>query len=206
MIKNLIFDCGGVVFGVDYNKSLQAFKQLSSKPELFENIKVIDFKHIASDFETGKQTINEFFEYIRDSYYLKATNDQIIQAWNTMLLNFIPESINLIEKLNKHFKTALFTNTNELHFLEFAPICRKLLDTFNYCYYSHKIGLKKPYLDSFEYVLKNSNFKAEETIFIDDSIENVEAAAKLGIIPLHYNQDWDLNKLEIYLMSLTNEG
>ncbi len=206
MVKNLIFDCGGVVFGVDYNKSLQAFKQLSSKPQLFENIKVIDFKHIASDFETGKQTIDEFYNYIRNTYFLEATNVQIQEAWNEMLLGYIPESVDLVKKLNKYFKTALFTNTNELHFQEFAPICKNLLETFNFCYYSHKIGLKKPNLDSFEYVLRNSNFKAEETIFIDDSIENVEAASKLGIIPLHYTKEWNFNKLEKYLMSLNNEG
>jgi putative hydrolase of the HAD superfamily len=69
------------------------------------------------------------------------------------------------------------------------------LETFDNCYYSHKIGFKKPNLDSFEYVLKSAGFKPEETVFIDDSEENVLAASKLGIIPFHYTKDWNLEKL-----------
>jgi putative hydrolase of the HAD superfamily len=112
-----------------------------------------------------------------------------------MLLDFVPDSLEHISKLKHKFTVSLFSNTNELHYIEFEPICRKLLETFDNCYYSHKIGFKKPNLDSFEYVLKSAGFKPEETVFIDDSEENVLAASKLGIIPFHYTKDWNLEKL-----------
>jgi putative hydrolase of the HAD superfamily len=176
MIKNLIFDCGGVVFDVDYSLSLMAFKKLASDPSLFDSISVNQFKHIASEFETGKQTIDEFYENIREKYYLKATNNEIKIAWNSMLLDFVPDSLEHISKLKHKFTVSLFSNTNELHYIEFEPICRKLLETF-------------------EYVLKSAGFKPEETVFIDDSEENVLAASKLGIIPFHYTKDWNLEKL-----------
>lgn len=198
MIKNLIFDCGGVVFDVDYSISLNSFKELTTKPELFNSISVNHFKHIASDFETGIQSIDEFYENIRTKYHLAASNSEIKDAWNAMLIEYIPESLDYISKLKKKFTVSLFSNTNELHYIEFEPICRELLKTFDHCFYSHKIGFKKPNLDSFEQILKLTGYKPEETVFIDDSEENVIAASKLGIIPFHYTKKWNMEKLFKY--------
>lgn len=201
MIKNLIFDCGGVIFNVDYALSLEAFKTLSTNVSSFGNISINQFKHIASDFEIGKQTIDEFYIDIRNRYFLNATNEQIKKAWNAMLLGFIPESTEIIQKLKAQFTVSLFTNTNELHYLEFEPECKKLLKIFDHCFYSHKIGLKKPNIESFRYILNFTGFKPEETLFIDDSEENVIASSKLGIVPFHFTNDWNLQKLYNYLIN-----
>lgn len=203
MLKNLIFDCGGVIFDVDYALSLNEFKKLTAKPELFEGLTVQHFKHIANDFETGKQSIEEFYKDIRKRYDLSASDEDIKNAWNAMLIGFFPESLEIIEKLKKFYTVSLFTNTNELHYIEFEPVCRKLLKTFDYCFYSHKMGYKKPHCDSYNYILQKTGFIPEETIFIDDSEENVLAAESIGIVPFHYTKDWNLHKLYTYFIELT---
>ena len=45
-------------------------------------------------------------------------------------------------------------------------------------YYSHEINLRKPSKECFEFVLKNENLNAEETLFIDDSETNIEGCKK----------------------------
>jgi putative hydrolase of the HAD superfamily len=52
-------------------------------------------------------------------------------------------------------------------------------------YYSHDIGLRKPYKEGFQKILEEQNLKAEETLFIDDTIKNVEGAEKAGLQTIH---------------------
>ncbi len=199
MIKNLIFDCGGVVFDVDYERSFFEFKKLSRNPKLFDQLSVFGFKHIASDYETGKQSSQDFLVDIRKKLDLDATDEQIIDAWNSMLVGYLDQSVVVINQLKSQFKVALFSNTNEIHYNTFSPICDKLLKLFDNTYFSHQIGMKKPNLESFEFVLMDANYLPNETIFIDDSAENIEAAKKLGIGTIHYTQDWNFDKLIDYL-------
>ncbi len=52
-------------------------------------------------------------------------------------------------------------------------------------YYSHRIGYRKPNASAFEYVLEKHKLIAAETVFIDDSINNIEAAQELGLQTIH---------------------
>ena len=59
---------------------------------------------------------------------------------------------------------------------------KKAFDQF---YLSHEMGMRKPNQDIFEFVLGQNNLKPEETIFVDDTQENTDAASKLGIRTWH---------------------
>jgi putative hydrolase of the HAD superfamily len=48
-------------------------------------------------------------------------------------------------------------------------------------YYSHQIHKRKPYTETYLYVLENSTLNAAETLFIDDAPINIEGAKKAGI-------------------------
>lgn len=108
-----------------------------------------------------------------------------------MLLDISKERIELIKNLAKKYNVYLLSNTNNLH-LSF--INNYVSSTFNFksldelfikTYYSHQIGLRKPNKAIFEFVLKDAQLIAEQTLFIDDSIEHVESAKALGI-KTHY--------------------
>jgi FMN phosphatase YigB (HAD superfamily) len=66
----------------------------------------------------------------------------------------------------------------------------ELYEAFKSCfeqfYLSHEIHFRKPNLDIYQFVLQENKLKAEETFFIDDTLENTMAAEKLGI------QTWNL--------------
>ncbi|MEG1287947.1 MAG: HAD-IA family hydrolase [Bacilli bacterium] len=55
----------------------------------------------------------------------------------------------------------------------------------------HKV---KPNSDFYEYVINKYNIKPNELLFLDDNIENVDSANKLGINTIKINKDTDLYK------------
>ena len=62
-------------------------------------------------------------------------------------------------------------------------------NSFKKIYYSSRIGLRKPDLECFEYVLKENDLLAEETLFIYDSIQHIHAATKLGLKTYHLQKN-----------------
>jgi putative hydrolase of the HAD superfamily len=55
---------------------------------------------------------------------------------------------------------------------------------------SHEIGMRKPNTDTFEYVLDEAGINANETLFIEDSIQHIESANNVGI----QTRLWESNK------------
>jgi glucose-1-phosphatase len=186
MIKNIIFDLGGVVINLDMHLTINAFRTLG-----FSNIE--DFfsfsrqNEFFDQFETGKITAAVFREQIRKAAPKPIIDADIDYAWNAMILDLPAERIALIKKMKPKFRTFILSNTNEIHVDYFSAILRRnygmdnFSEIFEKVYYSNEIGAKKPNAESFEFVLKENNLLPEETFFIDDTQINIEAASKLGI-------------------------
>ena len=85
----------------------------------------------------------------------------------------------------------LLSNTNSIHLKYFKKLFIKLtgkplLDAyFNKAWYSNEVGLRKPGAAIFEFALKEENLVAAETLFIDDTLINIETAQKLGFKTHH---------------------
>lgn len=185
-IKNIIFDLGGVLIDIDYHKTINAFTSLG----------VIGFEDMYSqttantlfeDLETGQINEAQFYDRVRKEANLSISNEQIKTAWNTILLDFRPNSIAYLQQLSNTHSVYLLSNTNCIHqaaFLQtYADIFKgHLNDNFIKAYYSHEIYLRKPHKNIYEFVLTDAGINAEETLFIDDSIINIPAANELGII------------------------
>jgi HAD superfamily hydrolase (TIGR01509 family) len=188
-IKNIIFDLGGVILNIDYNKTIEAFK----------NLGIADFeKHYAQaqqttlfdDIETGKITPDTFFNKLIGIANIKSTNQELESAWNAMLLDLPIERIELLKKVAKHYNIYLLSNTNEIHYNHYI----KYIETefgidfnslFLKTYYSHKIGFRKPNKNCFDFVLDNNKLVNTKTLFIDDSIQHIEGATNQGINTIH---------------------
>ena len=137
--------------------------------------------------ETGSISEADFFARIRETIPNPVSDAQIETAWNAMLLQFRIESLNCLEELAANFNIFLLSNTNSIHFRAFRhqftrETGRPSLDNyFQKTWYSHLVRLRKPEQEIYEFVLGNAGISAAETLFIDDSINNIEAAAAMGI-------------------------
>jgi len=199
--KNIIFDLGGVLLKIDYRLTEKAFIDLGCK----------DFHAIYSqagqttlfdDFEKGKITEALFFEKLKVLSGLKnASLEELITAWNAMLIGFPEESYKLLENIKNKYRIFLLSNNNETHVRAYEKMIEKVCpvkefeNLFENFHYSYRMGLKKPNADCFLHVLLENGLNPEETIFIDDSIQHVEGAAKTGIKAYWLQQPMTTEKL-----------
>src|SRR5690606_36888530 len=90
------------------------------------------------------------------------------------------------QQLRPYYDLVLLSNTNDIHEAAFTKLLQEnnniqLSHFFDKVYFSHRIGLRKPDAAVFEKVLTDNQFRASETLFIDDSPQHIESAKNLGI-------------------------
>ena len=182
--KNIIFDFGGVLLDLDFNLTFQAFHQLG-----FSHFEDMFTQYTANDLfkklEKGLISNNEFYQALI-KLQPNITEGEIKEAWNAMLLNYRLASLEYLPTLAANHRLFLLSNTNAIHFDAFTKKFeeetgqKNFDDFFSKVYYSHLVHLRKPDKEIFEFILKDAGIKAEETLFIDDSYNNLEAASALG--------------------------
>ena len=188
-ISNIIFDLGGVIMDIDVKKTLHAFSALglNNVHEYFGHGFAASF---FSDHEAGRITDEEFLQEIKNLLGGKVSDEEVIEAWNALLLRFPPERINLLKELKKHYRLFLYSNTNAIHQEKFSEIYRKsfsgeLDELFEKAYYSHSLGHRKPDLSGFQQIIKETGLDPKLTLFVDDALMNVEGAIKAGLKGLY---------------------
>lgn len=185
-IKNIIFDLGGVLLNIDYSKTIHAFEALGH-PQFEVQFSQTMASPLFEDLETGRITEDDFLTHISARLNKTVTNQQIITAWNAMILDFRTDCLPVLESLSRHYQLYLLSNTNIIHLKYFREIFTRdtgkpaLEDYFIKAWYSHEIGLRKPHREIYEFALKEGKMVAGETLFIDDLSQNIEGAKTLGI-------------------------
>lgn len=184
-IKNLIFDLGGVIMNLDVPRTIKEFEALGIK-----NI-VNDTGHhytesVFYDLEIGKISELEFLTTLKSLSCLRPNIEEVRVAWNAMILDIPREKIDLILDLKENYEIFLLSNTNSIHQKKFLTEFNdennfSFNDLFQKAYYSHEIGKRKPNIESFEFVLNDSKLNPSETLFLDDSLQNIESAKSIGI-------------------------
>jgi glucose-1-phosphatase len=185
-IKNIIFDLGGVLLNIDYNKTSEAFKQLgASNFDSFYSQQGAD--ELFEALETGNITEEDFYKTMQQHCYPGTTSEQIKTAWNAILLDFRSDSLQFLFQLKDKYKLFLLSNTNSIHQAAFNKIFEKQTglesfdNFFTKAYYSHLIHRRKPYPATYNFVLKDAGISGNETLFIDDSLVNIEGAIEAGL-------------------------
>ncbi|MDP3642605.1 MAG: HAD family phosphatase [Bacteroidota bacterium] len=184
-IRNIIFDLGGVLLNIDPQKTIDAFSRLGM--EQLVGDKGLSYDHdIFYQMELGKITSEEFRNGVRKLFSGEVTDDQIDAAWTAMLLDFPVVRVELVKKLRKDFRIYLFSNTNAIHVEKYHSIFRnqhgfEVSSLFEKDFYSNEIGYRKPSPESYQEIIRLSGINPEESLFIDDSLPNVEAAITSGL-------------------------
>ncbi len=193
-IKNLIFDFGGVICNLDIHQTEKKFRELGIlHPKNEESLRERDA--LFEKIEDGSLSSQDFRTALRKYFNHFVSDAELDEAWNALLLDIPEPRIRFLEKLNKHYRIFLLSNSNEIHYLKFLDDFTRQYGyqdfnvLFEKAYFSFQIGLKKPNKEIFDYVLKDSRLNAAETLFIDDTLKHVQAAQKTGIHAYHLKPD-----------------
>jgi FMN phosphatase YigB (HAD superfamily) len=191
MIKNLILDMGGVILDVDYTKVVTSFKELGIKD--FETIYTQSQQlPIIDKFECGDIKPEEFRQEVRKAINKDLSDKDIDKAWNSMIIAVKKDVIALVGQLKLKYKNIyLFSNTNDIHMVFVRDLFQKELGfdifscLFSESFLSNEIHKRKPNKDSFLYVIEQTGINKEETLFIDDTLHNVQGAKEVGLNAYH---------------------
>lgn len=186
MYKNIILDLGGVILNVDYNRLVETFASYGVKDfdKIYTQKNQVD---IIDKFEEGKCSIEEFREGIRELVKIDLSDEQIDNAWYSMILDLPKERIQLLGMLKLKYKLFLYSNTNELHINYLRETLTKefgfdIFQTlFNKAYLSNEIKRRKPHSENFSWVCNDAGILPEETLFIEDTLHHIEGAKKMGL-------------------------
>jgi putative hydrolase of the HAD superfamily len=198
-ITNIVFDWGGVIINIDYNATISAFKKLG-----IEDFRTFYFQKIQNrffnQFEIGKVTPGEFRNVFRETLNKDLPDQAINDAWCAMLLDIPKPRIDTLMRLKMNYRVLLLSNTNQLHEDLILPRLNTelgfdFLSLFDRYYLSHKIGMRKPNADIYEFVLLENGLQASETLFIDDTEMNIDTAAILGLRACHLQPGADMVEL-----------
>lgn len=183
-ISTLIFDFGGVLIDLDKERCIQSFKNLGFK-DVDKYLGDFVQSGVFLQLETGQITPNDFRNEIRKLIGNPVTDEQIDKAWGSFLLDIPSEKLDMLLELRKKFKVLMLSNTNAIHipFSENLFLQHKGLPVqayFDKRYLSYEVGEVKPGEEIFRFLLEDANVKAENCLFLDDGLKNIEQARAMG--------------------------
>ena len=195
MIKNIIFDWGGVLIHLDKTRCTEAFRKLGVEVS-DELTNPYGQRADLMDFEKGLMTVAEFHDTVRRVYGAQLTDEQIDEAWNALLLDIPGYKLDTLLEMKQRYHLYLLSNTNALHWEEgkkrFDYRGYKAEDFFDQIFLSNEIHELKPSPEAFLKVARLAGIKPEETLFVDDLQVSCDAAVALGFhtyCPVA-NTDW----------------
>lgn len=185
-LDNLLLDLGGVLVKIDFQRMARAFERLGF-PYLHEMYSHQQQAELFDRFDKGQISEDDFRRELFLYHADKAiTAEQFDEAWNTIIVDIPEEVLQCLQGLSRHFNLYLLSNTNTIHirylygFLQRERGVQSFEGYFRKVYYSFKMGCRKPESTIFEKVIADAKIDPTRTLFIDDTLANIETAQQLG--------------------------
>lgn len=202
MIKNVIFDIGGVLLHFDRSDYLSYF----NFDEDTEKKLISLFTHKNNSFHQtslGQITHAEFVKDAKHQFPELCNEIDMITNLKNMRFMMPPhtKTFELVKKLKNQGKKVYIISNIEENSIDYIKTIYENFETyFDGIIYSCRVGMLKPDPEIFIHTLNKFNLKAEETLFVDDSIKNIDSANNLKINTFHFNYEENgVENLEILL-------
>lgn len=179
MIDTIIFDFGDIFINLDKQATIDGLERLglSSWNEDLEQLNI--------SFEKGQISRDAFLLGIQKQIP-NATIDEILMAWNAVLLDFPLYRLEFLQLLSKKFRLFLLSNTDAIHIDHFeqregASFYGDFYQCFEKVYFSYEMGMRKPDAEIYTTLINRHELAPKRTLFVDDKKDNTDAAKALGL-------------------------
>ncbi len=186
MIRNLILDLGGVIFDIDYSRTVEAFSKIGL-PDAAQMYSQATQSGLFDQLEKGLIEEKDFYQTIRSLSGSLPSDSQIRDAWNALLIGVPEENATHLYELKKKYRLFLLSNTNSIHEAAYRQMITDQYgsfffdDVFEKMYLSHRIHMRKPDREIFDFVIQDAGLISEETLFADDSVQHIVGAKVTGL-------------------------
>ena len=191
-LQNIIFDFGGVL--IDWNPAYLYSNVFETEEEMnyfLDNICRYEWNLL----QDAGRPVSEATMLLQKEH--PKYSEQIAYyygRWEEMLGGIIEENVNLIMPLKKRYKLYGLTNWSA----ETLPIA---MDKYSFfkdldgIVVSGDEKIVKPDPKLYEILLNRYNIDAESSLFIDDNLDNIKTADKMGFKTVHFTEKVNLEKL-----------
>ncbi len=184
MIRNIIFDLAGVLLNLNLERDTEAllsvglpdFEGCIAHPEIVGPISL---------YLNGLTDKPTFLQDIRPYCRQDATDDEILDSMDAVLDDFPESRLKALVELRKHYKIYLLSNLYDTAWNHTLSQIHEEGYTVEQCFdqtfISYQMQLAKPDARIYEEVFRSTGIIPEETLYFDDTRDNIESAKRLGL-------------------------
>lgn len=200
MIKNVLFDLGGVLVDLDVRLTIEAFRRIvntedASSPITAQGLLGGHDSELIDLYQTGNISTRDFISTILSVCRPDTTEDDVISAWHAMLLGIPDVNKQLLRDLHAAgYNIYVLSNINAMHVYWVHSHCPELhaLDEGfrqgrepRHLFFSNEMHLSKPDPRCYLQVIREAEILPEGTVYIDDLPANIEEGRRHGFLTLH---------------------
>jgi putative hydrolase of the HAD superfamily len=179
-IQALLFDLGGVLIDIDFDRVFRHWARLSSKPYEFIREHFVFDGHYHR-YERGETDDATFFNHVRRKLDLDASDDQILEGWNAVFIGLNQGVMGMVRQAAGQMPSYAFTNTSGSHQRAWSSAYPDITDAFRRVYSSAEMGMRKPERMAFDAVVRDIGVAPSSILFFDDMPQNVTGAREAGL-------------------------
>ncbi|MEM9327385.1 MAG: HAD family phosphatase [Bacteroidota bacterium] len=184
--STVIFDLGQVIVDLDPKAVIEGLQRAGGLQDV-DYRELIVSSPLLQLYETGKISEYQFRQGLLELLQIDLSDEAFDSIWNAMLGDIPLRRLNFMKQLGEDYKTMILSNTNGIHERKFDEMVGEVAggslmkDFVHHAYYSHDVGFRKPDPEIYQFVIDHGQLEPARTLFLDDRLDNVEAARVEGI-------------------------
>jgi len=191
-VQALLFDLGGVLIEIDFNRAFEHWHPIS-RLSLQEIQAAFRFDEAYARHERGEITASVYFAHLSDSLQLEPGHARIAEGWNAIFAGEITATLALVQAARTHLPCYVFSNSNAAHQGVWSAMYPAVVQAFDQVFVSSDIGCRKPEAQAFDYIARAIKVPAHAILFFDDLAENVAGARAAGLQAVHVRGPADVH-------------
>jgi putative hydrolase of the HAD superfamily len=205
MVKALLFDLGGVLISIDFERAFRKLEQ-HSRLSLIELQDRFAIDHMYERYERGEIEFPDYANHLRNVLELDCSDSEIAAGWNAIFVEEITDTLTLIESVRNTIPCFAFTNSNSVHQAVWSSNYPGVMGVFEKIFVSSELGIRKPERRAFDRVADSMGFDSSNILFFDDSRENIDGARDAGLQSVLVNSPADVEKALLDIVGVGIDG
>ena len=190
----VLFDLGNVIAHIDFD----SFWRSLNLSDLEKRTPFKDkYKEFTKAYETGLLLTSEYLQKLYSLFNQQYTLSELKWAVESIIEDPVEGMDKLVQEVSANCKTALVSNTNELHYsLSKSKIASLQHLGKHYC--SYILQVMKPAYGFYDAIVKDLKCDPSTMLFVDDLQENIDGAVAAGMCGVRFES---VQQLKIVLKS-----
>jgi putative hydrolase of the HAD superfamily len=190
-MTTVLFDLGNVLAFIDFNKFWHSLGFLH--PE--EIAPFADgYSAWTHQYEIGFISTSEYLAGLQSVFDYRFSLEHIEQAFKNIILEPVDGMVNLVKRVSRTHRTALVSNTNEIHYTKSLKQF-EVLQVLQQHYLSYQMHVMKPAHEFYDIIIQDQKVAPSELLFIDDLVTNLEGAQEAGMQAVKFENAGELEKI-----------